>query len=119
MKNYGYIPSAQPDEKCFSEQKSPTQITRALADAFASASKLGADAASRLSRPLQSAAAPDLADAGPASSPGAAVEAADSAGPPGADAAAAGAAAGLQLEAGPQVDPPKQGNDALFKYLEK
>lgn len=110
MKNYGYIPSALPDEKCFGEPQSPAQITRALADAFASAAKFGTDAASQLSSPLQRA-APDLADAVPASF-GAAAEAAGPS-PTGAD------AAGLQLEAGPQVDPPKQGNDALFKLLEK
>ena len=116
MKNYGYIPAALPDEKCFGEPQSPAQITQALANAFASAAKYGTDAASQLSSSLQRA-APDLAGAGPARF-GAAAEAA-------APSTAGGDAAGLRLEAGPQVeagqqvDPPKQGNDALFKYLEK
>ena len=48
MKNYGYVPSALPDAKCYGDAapKSPADITRALADAFASAqaaaAKLGA-----------------------------------------------------------------------------
>lgn len=38
VKNYGYIPSALPDAKCFGDEgsKSPSDITKALSDAFAS-----------------------------------------------------------------------------------
>ncbi|BDA46843.1 probable glucoamylase at N-terminal half [Coccomyxa sp. Obi] len=41
VKNYGYVPSALPDARCFGDEgpKSPSDITKALADAFASASR--------------------------------------------------------------------------------
>lgn len=36
VKNYGYIPSALPDSKCYGDSgpKSPSDITKALADVF-------------------------------------------------------------------------------------
>ena len=104
VKNYGYVPSALPDAKCFGDSgpKSPSDITKALADAFASTS--------RDAPPLTN----SVQDAGISGRP-AASRVADSA------AFSSGAAAS---QAGPQVLPqppsavPHQGVDALFDMLD-
>ncbi|CAL8471460.1 g11002 [Coccomyxa elongata] len=104
VKNYGYVPSALPDARCFGDSgpKSHSDITKALADAFASASR----DAPPLSNSLQ--------DDGTSARPAASSDA-DSA------ASSSGTAA---LEAGTQVLPqpppavPHQGVDALFEILD-
>lgn len=104
VKNYGYVPSALPDARCFGDSgpKSPSDITKALADALASASR----DAPPLSNSLQDArtsgrpAASSVADSAASSSGTAASE------------------AGAQVLPQPPSAVPHQGVDALFEMLE-
>ncbi len=76
VKNYGYIPSALPDSKCYGDSgpKSPSDVTKALADIFStseapelSASSASdpaassADLSSRAEAPAEPPAAPSVA----------------------------------------------------------
>lgn len=98
------MPSALPDAKCFGDSgpKSPSDITKALADAFASIS--------REAPPLSNGAQ----DAGTSDRPAAssvADSAASSSGP-------AASEAGAQVLPQPPSAVPHQGVDALFEMLE-
>ncbi len=100
VKNYGYVPSALPDAKCFGDEgpKSPSDITRSLADAFASkeAPRLS-DGVQEVARSGQSS---SVADAAASSSRAAAPE------------------TGGQVLPQPPPAVPHQGVDALFEILE-
>jgi hypothetical protein len=115
VKNYGYVPSALPDARCFGEQapQSASDITKALADVFARApaeapAVVEVAAAAASPSPLEPAAA--RAGQGPQTSFVAASTDAATASP--GAAGSAGAADRAQVV-------PHQGVDALFAYLEK
>lgn len=126
------MPSALPDAKCYGEgaPKSPSDITKALADAFASAqaatAKLGSGVTQAAQPVSMQSAGTDAAQsiASTASDAAASVTSAAASGPVeaatsgGADAAAAGAQVS-PLGPVQAVVPPKQGNDALWQYLEE
>jgi hypothetical protein len=101
VKNYGYVPSALPDAKCFGGDgpKSPSDITRSLADAFASASEDAPPLSGSLQAAARSGQDSSFGDAAASSSRAAAPE------------------AGGQVLPQPPTAVPHQGVDALFEIL--